>query len=100
MPGRDGVQNEPSLENRGRGMSFAQLYFVASVLLLALLLFFPVSRLIWVFSVRRLQRRTGRELSPEELRGQLGRARMIAVFVAIVFSFLFVANLIGLPANG
>ncbi len=81
-------------------MSFAQLYFVASVLVLALLLFFPVSRLIWVLSVRRFQRRTGRELSPEELRGQLKRARIIALLVTVLFAILFCANLIGIPTNG
>ncbi len=81
-------------------MSFAQLYFAASVLLLALLLFFPVSRLIWVFSVRRLQRRTGRELGPEELQGQLKRARVIAALVVVVFAVLFNANLMGIPGNG
>ena len=45
--------------------------------LLALLLFFPVSKLIWVLSVRRLQRRLARELSPEELNAQLKRARIL-----------------------
>ena len=74
--------------------------FTLWVLVLAVLLFLPVSKLIWVLSVRRLQRKTGRELSEEELQGQLKRARVIAVFVALIFSFLFNANLIGIPHNG
>lgn len=70
-------------------------YFVASVLILAALLFFPVSKLLWVLSVRRLQRRTGRELSAEELDGQLVRARFIAVLVVLLFSYLFNLSLLG-----
>ena len=64
-------------------------YFVGSVLVLALLLFFPVSKLVWVLSVRRLQRKEHRELSKLELRGQLHRARILAAFVSLLFSYLF-----------
>jgi hypothetical protein len=71
--------------------------FTLWVLVLAALLFLPVSKLIWVLSVRRLQRKTGRELSDEELQGQLKRARVIAVFLTLIFSYLFNANL---PHNG
>jgi hypothetical protein len=64
-------------------------YFVASVLVLAVLLFFPVSRVVWVLSVRRLQRRQGRSLSEAEAQGQLNRARLIAVVLVLAFSYLF-----------
>ena len=77
-----------------------QLWFLISVAVLAALLFIPVSKLIWVLSVRRLQRQSGRELSEVELEGQLRRARVIAAFVTLIFSFLFNANLLGLPGNG
>lgn len=77
-----------------------QLWFLISVMVLAALLFIPVSKLVWVLSVRRLQRRSGRELSEVELEGQLRRARVIAVFVTLIFSFLFNANMLGLPGNG
>ncbi len=76
------------------------LYFVISVLILAGLLFMPVSKLIWVFSVRRLQRKTNSELSQEEINGQLNRARFISIFVCLIFSFLFNLQIIGLPGNG
>ena len=75
-------------------------FFVVSVLLLAVLLFFPVSKLIWALSVRRLQRKMQRELSEQETQGQLRRARILAVFIAVIFSFLFNAHLIGVPSNG
>ncbi len=75
-------------------------YFWFSVLLLGALLFFPVSRLIWVLSVRRLQRKLGRELDEGELQVQLRRARVIAVLLALVFSYLFTLNLIGMPGHG
>ncbi|MCZ6575203.1 MAG: hypothetical protein ACE10E_12890 [Acidiferrobacterales bacterium] len=75
-------------------------YFTVSVLILTALLFFPVSKLVWVLSVRRLERRLKRKLSEEEIDGQLRRARLIAVILALLFSFLFSANIIGIPANG
>ncbi|MEE8265917.1 MAG: hypothetical protein V3R62_06180 [Acidiferrobacterales bacterium] len=75
-------------------------YFTVSVLILTALLFFPVSKLVWVLSVRRLERRLKRKLSEEEIDGQLRRARLIAVILALLFSFLFSANMIGIPANG
>lgn len=66
--------------------------FILWVLILAALLFYPVSQLIWVVSVRRLQRKWGRELSPQELQGQLNRARVLAVLVVLAFSFLYNFN--------
>ena len=57
--------------------------------MLTVVLFFPISKLIWVLSVRRVQRKEQRELSSVELRGQLKRARMLAVVVSLVFSYLF-----------
>ncbi len=75
-------------------------YFSASVLVLAAALFFPVSRLIWVLSVRRLERRRGEPLSEAERRGQLARARFIAVLAAAIFSFLFNLHLLGWPPHG
>ncbi len=74
--------------------------FTTSVLILALLLFFPVSKLLWVLSVRRLERKTQRKLSEQEIQGQLQRARALAVVVVLIFSFLFNAKLIGVPGNG
>ncbi len=75
-------------------------YFVGWVLLLSVLLFFPVSKLIWVLSVRKLQRKMRRELSEQETEAQLRRARILAVFIVVIFSFLFNAHVIGVPGNG
>lgn len=75
-------------------------YFIFSMLLLAVLLFFPVSKLIWVLSVRRLQRKLGRELTEEELQGQLRRSRVIAILVTLTFAYLFNISLIGMPGHG
>nr|VFJ52840.1 MAG: hypothetical protein BECKFW1821B_GA0114236_101320 [Candidatus Kentron sp. FW] len=71
------------------------MFFFGSVIILALLLFFPVSRLMWVLSVRRLERKLGRETTDQERRGQLSRARFLAVFVVLLFSFLFNYHLLG-----
>jgi hypothetical protein len=76
------------------------LYFLLSVLVLAALLFFPISKLIWVFSVRRLQRKLNRELNQTEIAGQMTRARFISIFVSLLFSYLFNLNMIGIPTHG
>nr|VFK36679.1 MAG: hypothetical protein BECKSD772F_GA0070984_100417 [Candidatus Kentron sp. SD]VFK40206.1 MAG: hypothetical protein BECKSD772E_GA0070983_100517 [Candidatus Kentron sp. SD]VFK79092.1 MAG: hypothetical protein BECKSD772D_GA0070982_103518 [Candidatus Kentron sp. SD] len=65
------------------------MFFFGSLIVLALLLFFPVSKLMWVLSVRHLERRLGRETTEQERSGQRSRARFLAVFVVLIFSFLF-----------
>lgn len=67
--------------------------FEIAVLVLALLLFFPVSNFIWVMSVRRLERKLGKALSEQERQGQRNRARIIAAFVSLLFSLLFNTHL-------
>jgi len=74
-------------------------YFIFWTLLLAGLLFVPVSKLIWVFSVRRMQRKLGRELDQSELDGQLRRARFLTVFVVLVFSVLFNFKMLGITGG-
>lgn len=64
-------------------------YFILSVIILALMLFFPVSKLIWILNVRYLQRKQQRELSELELQKQLLRARFISFFIVIGFSLIF-----------
>lgn len=66
----------------------AQGFYIA-VFVLALMLFFPVSKMIWVLSVRRTERRLGQKLSREEADGQLARARFIAILLVSAFSWLF-----------
>lgn len=70
-------------------MRLDQIYRLVSVLILAALLFLPASKLIWVMSVRRLQRRLQRELNQQELDEQLRRARVISLFLVLIFSYLF-----------
>ena len=76
------------------------LNFILWVLLLAALLFWPMSKLIWVLSVRRLQRKLDRPLDEKEIAGQLNRARIISVFVSITFSFLYNMSTLGMPGSG
>jgi hypothetical protein len=76
------------------------LNFALWVLLLAVLLFWPMSKLIFVFSVRRLQRKLARPLDEKELAGQQNRARFISVFVSVLFSYLYNLSTIGMPGSG
>lgn len=72
-------------------------FFTLSVVVLAALLFLPVSRIIWVLSVRRLERRRGEPLGEAERRGQLRRARVIGLIVVVGFSLLFNLTTLGAP---
>lgn len=70
-------------------MNTEQVYTLISVLVLAALLFFPVSKLVLVLSVHRLQRKLNRELNPQEMAGQQRRARLISIFLVMIFAYLF-----------
>lgn len=70
------------------------------VLLLTALLFIPVTNLIYVFSVRRQQRKLKAEPGPDELAAQKQRARFVAVVICFLFSFFFNVARIGFPVHG
>jgi len=76
------------------------LNFITWVLLLAALLFWPMSKLVFVLSVRRLQRKLARDLNESEVAGQMNRARIISVFVSVLFSYLYNLSTIGMPTGG
>ena len=76
------------------------LMFWMWVLLLTALLFYPVAQLIWVVTVRRLQRKLHRELDEGELAAQKQRARFIALIVSFAFSTLYNISTLGLPTHG
>ena len=65
------------------------LNFYLSIALLAILLFFPVSKMIWTLSVRRMQRKLKRQLTEVEIKGQKSRAQFISVIIVIPFSWFF-----------
>jgi len=69
--------------------------FYLWVILLAAMLFFPVSNMIWVTSVRRLQRKLDRQLDDQELRGQKNRVRFISLPLVSLFSWLFNLSMAG-----
>ncbi len=70
------------------------------VVLLAALLFFPVSKLLWVISVRRLQKKLHKELNESEMVEQKQRARFIAVIVCFMFSVMYNIARLGFPTSG
>lgn len=67
----------------------AKYFYVLSVFLLSLLLYFPVNKLIYVLSVRRLEKKTSSKLTNIELKGQLTRSRVISIILVFLFSVLF-----------
>lgn len=64
-------------------------YFIISVAVLAILLYFPVSRLVWVFSVRRLEKKKQSSASDQEINFQHKRARVLTILIVVIFSYLF-----------
>ncbi len=78
----------------------SQTTFLIWVLALAVLLVWPVSRLVWVLSVRRMQRKLARELEADEVRGQRRRAWIVAVVLSLLFSWVYNASRLGLPGGG
>ena len=75
-------------------------YYWLSVLVLAALLFWPAAKLVWVLSVRRLERKLGQALSTEARLGQRNRAWLLAAIVCLVFSALFNYQLLEMSAYG
>lgn len=75
-------------------------YYWLSVAVLAALLFLPASQLVWVLSVRRLERKLGQPLSEVERLGQRHRARFIAAIVCVIFSALFNYQILDMAAHG
>ena len=71
-------------------------YYVFSVIILILLLYYPVNKLIFVLSVRRLEKKTGKNLSNMEKSGQLKRSRFISIILILLFSCLFNINILGM----
>ena len=70
----------------------SELFYLLSVTFLALLLYYPVNKLIFILSVRRYEKKIGKSLNHDELRGQLIRSRFISIILIIVFSSLFNLN--------
>ena len=69
--------------------------FPLAILVLAALLFYPASKLVWVLSVRRMERKLERKLNERELVGQKHRAWFISVLLVLPFSYLFNLQLAG-----
>jgi len=72
-------------------------WFFGWSVLLAVMLFFPVSKLVLTLSVRRQERKRKRKLDDAELSGQMQRARFITFFLVVVFALMFNANIFGFP---
>ena len=72
--------------------------YVLWTLALAVALWWPAGRLVWVLSVRRLERKLDRKLDANEIDGQKRRAWVISAALCLLFSALF--NLRLLNAGG
>jgi len=69
-------------------------FYVLNVIILSLLLYYPVNKLIFVLSVRRLERKIGKQLNNIQKSGQLKRSRFISILLIIIFSCLFNINIL------
>ena len=69
------------------------IFFLAGIVLLSIALYFPVNKLVWVLSVRRLERKYKKKLTDVERKLQLNRARFISIILVIIFSYFFNSKL-------
>lgn len=69
-------------------------FYVLSVIILSLLLYYPVNKLIFILSIRRLERKTGKQLNNIQKTGQLRRSRFVSIFLILIFSCLFNINIL------
>ncbi len=69
-------------------------YYVISVIILALLLYYPVNKMIFVLSIRRLESKIGKQLNDDQKNGQLKRSRFISIILILFFSCLFNINIL------
>lgn len=75
---------------------FSPEYQLIWTVVLAVLLFFPVRKLIWVLSVRRLQAKNEGELPSEEEQLALKRrAGFTAALLSFIFSYFYTAAMLG-----
>ena len=69
-------------------------FYDLSVIILSLLLYYPVNKLIFILSIRRLERKTGKQLNNIQKTGQLRRSRFVSIFLILIFSCLFNINIL------
>ena len=68
--------------------------YILWTLALAAALWWPAGRMIWVLSVRRLERKLDRKLEAGEIDGQKRRAWLISAALCLLFSALFNVRLL------
>ena len=66
-----------------------ELFFYLSVLVLAAALYIPVNKLIWVLSVRRIEKKSKSKLNEYQINLQKNRSRFISILLVFIFSYLF-----------
>ena len=66
-----------------------ELYFYLSVLVLSAALYIPVNKLIWVLSVRIIEKKSKSKLNEYQRNLQKNRSRFISILLVFIFSYLF-----------
>ena len=65
------------------------IWFWTTTWLLAILLYWPVHRMIWVMRVRRLEAKSGAKATDEEVAALRVKTRLAAGLIGITFAYLF-----------
>ncbi len=65
------------------------MWFWLTTLVLAVALFFPVNKMVWVVSVRRMERKLARVTTDEEREKLRRRSRILTSIIVVTFAFLF-----------
>ena len=56
--------------------------------------YYPVNKMIFVLSIRKLESKIGKQLNDDQKNGQLKRSRFISIILILFFSCLFNINIL------
>lgn len=74
--------------------TFQEIWFWGSTLVLAVLLYYPVTKFVWVIRVRRFEKKSGRKCNEDERQVQLRQARFLSILIVLLFAFIYTRTLV------
>lgn len=74
--------------------SFQALWFWGSAVVLAVVLYYPVTKFVWVIRVRRFEKKNDGKSTEEDRQRHLRQARFISILIVLLFAFIYTRTLI------
>ncbi|MBE8182712.1 MAG: hypothetical protein HAW61_04230 [Candidatus Portiera sp.] len=64
-------------------------YFLLTSAVLFAMLYYPVHKMIYIMSVRRMQKKLKKDLNDKEQLGQKRRAHFVTIILLVIFSAIY-----------